>query len=372
MTIKQILELAGVAHLPKAKLLIEQELINEGFKEAQTEFAQQSNQETAAQAITQFRDLVNRNQVQGNERNIDFWRKQGWELFSNFVSTKSQQKSITQIKRSKSEGESVVLHEDPNWLVVIPTVKDASCYHGKNTNWCTTKPSQSHYEDYVYKRDVVLIYFLQIQTGDKWAIACHTDTDKIEMFDKQDKSIKENQFKQQTGFDPIEFRNKALGNPEAKSKIATSKKNYNDAIAFLKSKMPFTETSNEIEAAIMFTKDADIASDYCKRVKGRWPQWEKIIIRDPEQAYQYARDVIKGRWPEAEPFISQDSLAAYDYARKIINGHWPGGEAAIAKDPTAAYQYARYVIKGRWRKGETAIYRDPEFAELYDEFIDTE
>ena len=95
MSIKQLLELAGVAHLPKSKLLIERELINEGFKEAQAEFAQASSDEQTQQRIAQFRDLVNRNQVQGNERNIDFWRKQGWDAFQQFVSTKSQQKSIT-------------------------------------------------------------------------------------------------------------------------------------------------------------------------------------------------------------------------------------------------------------------------------------
>lgn len=131
MSIKQLLELAGVAHYPRSKLLIEQELINEGFKEAQVEFAQASNQETAAQSIAQFRDLVNRNQVQGNERNIDFWRKQGWNAFSNFVSTKSQQKSKTQEKRSKVSGNVITLKDDNRWLVIIPLDKEASCFHGK-------------------------------------------------------------------------------------------------------------------------------------------------------------------------------------------------------------------------------------------------
>jgi hypothetical protein len=39
--------------------------------------------------------------------------------------------------------------------------------------------------------------------------------------------------------------------------------------------------------------------------KGRWPEAEPVIMRDPCEAMRYARDVIKGRWLEAEPVIRQ-------------------------------------------------------------------
>ncbi len=41
-------------------------------------------------------------------------------------------------------------------------------------------------------------------------------------------------------------------------------------------------------------------------IKGRWLEAEPYIMKDPEWAYWYARDIIKGRWPEAEPYIMTD------------------------------------------------------------------
>ena len=40
-------------------------------------------------------------------------------------------------------------------------------------------------------------------------------------------------------------------------------------------------------------------------------------------AYGYARDVIKGRWPEAEPEIAKDPGLAYRYARDIMGSGVP-------------------------------------------------
>jgi hypothetical protein len=52
----------------------------------------------------------------------------------------------------------------------------------------------------------------------------------------------------------------------------------------------------------------------------------------------------------------------------VIKGRWPEGEAAIAKDPQWAYYYAENVIKGRWPEGEAAIAKDPQWAKEYQQF----
>jgi hypothetical protein len=39
------------------------------------------------------------------------------------------------------------------------------------------------------------------------------------------------------------------------------------------------------------------------------------VLSSPDRAYQYARHVIKGRWPEAEAAIAKDPRLAYDYAK---------------------------------------------------------
>lgn len=397
MKLKSLLETAGVAHHPKAKQLI---ALDEGFKEAQTEFAQASSPGEAQERINQFRDLVNRNQVQGNERNIDFWRKQGWEQFNAFVSTKSQEKSKTQEKRSKSEGRSITIHEDPNWLVVVPIDKDASCFHGKNTDWCTTKPYAPYFEQYFYDNQITLIYFLQLDTGNKWAIAAHTDTDKVEMFDKQDKAIDGDTFKQQTGFDPIEYRNKVLGSEEVKTKSAESRQIYRDAITRIKAKQPFTEVDPQLERDLLFVKDAELIVDYCKAAKGRWIEAEKIIavsgvigeyvkrvlggkrlpeieklIRAPDGVYSYVQRILKRRWPDREPIILQDPILTLEYVMNFTLEYddetgseyndWLEAETTIIKNASTAADYATHVLRSRWREAEPTIIKDPYAAYRY-------
>ena len=57
---------------------------------------------------------------------------------------------------------------------------------------------------------------------------------------------------------------------------------------------------------------------------------EAKLLKDPNNAYVYARDVIQGRWPEAEPYIMKDSHMASLYAKNVIQGRWPEAEQHIA------------------------------------------
>ena len=52
------------------------ELLNEGYKEAQSEFSLVAGEEVAKEIISKYQELVDKNQVHGSERNIDYWRKQ--------------------------------------------------------------------------------------------------------------------------------------------------------------------------------------------------------------------------------------------------------------------------------------------------------
>ena len=199
------------------------ELLVEGYKEVEAKFvASGADQALVKKTMQQFRDLVNRNQVQGNERNIDWWGKNSsYEEFTKFLQQKSLDTSKSQLKKSKDAGRSVNLMETDQWLVVIPLDKDASCFHGKQSDWCTTKRTQSHYESYFYDKEIILIYCLNKQTGGMWAIANYRhiempeeDEDSeydlevleqngwAELFDQKDKSLTMAEFQQQTGLDP--------------------------------------------------------------------------------------------------------------------------------------------------------------------------
>ena len=61
----------------------------------------------------------------------------------------------------------------------------------------------------------------------------------------------------------------------------------------------------------------------CLEDNKRDKQAEKIIIKNPQYAYRYARFIIKGRWIEAENIISTVPQYAYWYAFRIIKGKLP-------------------------------------------------
>jgi hypothetical protein len=89
-------------------------------------------------------------------------------------------------------------------LIVIPLDKDASCFYGKNTSWCTTKPFQGYFENYFYDESITLIYFIRKSDGGKWAIAVGKNT--IQYFDVEDNEIENAfNFKHQTGLNPKPF-----------------------------------------------------------------------------------------------------------------------------------------------------------------------
>ena len=100
-------------------------------------------------------------------------------------------------------------------------------------------------------------------------------------------------------------------------------------------------------------------------IEGRWPEAEPVFLKSNKWAYRYASDVIKDRWPDAEPYIMQDPEHAYLYAKYVIHGRWPEAEPYIIKDPRGAYQYAKNVIQGRWPEAEPFIIKDSGYAYQY-------
>jgi hypothetical protein len=88
----------------------------------------------------------------------------------------------------------------------------------------------------------------------------------------------------------------------------------------------------------------------------------------PHRAYAYAKHVIKGRWPDGEAILAKDPYWAYCYAADVIKGRWPEAETTIVKHPIAAMNYALDVIKGRWLEAEEAIAKfvpNEEFIEVF-------
>jgi len=237
----------------------------EGYKEAITDFSTDAEIQDVRKTVEIYKDLVKRNQVKGQERNIDYWRKQGWNKFDAFVKDLKDQPSKTKIKRKMVTGKAINLWEDDRWLIVIPLDKQASCFHGRKTDWCTTKPNQSNFELYFYDREITLIYCLEKETGKLWAIAAHKDIDKTEMFTQNNSSITKNQFKSQTGLDAQKIIDLAFKNEKVDKSVKETRSKWKEAVASINQMISDkSEDYKTFERLLRYTKDGKSAVAYVK------------------------------------------------------------------------------------------------------------
>jgi hypothetical protein len=204
-----------------------------------------------------------------NLKNIDWWAtnrtfKQLEEYVNNFegIPTKSQM--------GKKTGRSHNIVENDQWLIVVPLDKDASCFHGKTTDWCTTKPFKSHYEDYFYNNNITLIYCIQKKTGSKWAIAAHNKhLHNTEYFDVNDTPLDKDEFEKQTKLNVDEILSIAFGE-DVQSNVEQSRTDYVTAIKRIDELLRVVEKTHtqnqEIESLLWFTKDSSRLRAYMQNV----------------------------------------------------------------------------------------------------------
>lgn len=109
---------------------------------------------------------------------------------------------------------------------------------------------------------------------------------------------------------------------------------------------------------------------YTKHViKGRWPEAEPIIMKNPQYAYYYAHYIIKGVWPEAEPYIIKDAEYSFQYAMNVKKERWHEIEPFILLVPRLACRYAGGVIKGRWPELEEKLENNAQYKHFYNQYL---
>ena len=240
------------------------ELLAEGYPDTIAAFSQEADANQVKKTVDQYRDLVNRNQVSGTERNIDWWRQQGWTAFKQFVDDKSTQATKTQVKRKRAAGKSIMLKDTPEWLVVIPLDHDASCFHGRGSDWCTARPTAHYFDSYFLDKDIVLIYCINKTTGNKYAIASHRDHDETELFDMKNNNISAAEFRRATGFDPRQLISLI---PHDDPRIAQVKQSRRELLAKIRQLMVRWETGDrtrnaQIEQLLIQSKHPELCSRY--------------------------------------------------------------------------------------------------------------
>jgi hypothetical protein len=306
--------------------------ITEGYKEAESEFAQAAGGDIqdVKDLIQSYKDLVNKNQVKGSERNIDYWRKQGLPAFKEFVISKQTQPTSTEIKRKKIPGKAITLRETDEWLIVVPLDKNASCFHGKDSDWCTTKPNANHFENYFYNNEITLIYCLNKKNAGMWAIAAHTGTKEIELFDQKDNPIEPDKFKALTGLNPYAVVRLAHNKPN-KETANTTRETYRIALQKLDSLENYgllRFKSPETEKLLDITRDANFCQAYIEGIY--WQTKEPVdvpqsIIEAAATEYPYVLEYVDFN-NQSESFVYR-MMTKYDAPLTILrSGYKPSAD----------------------------------------------
>lgn len=91
-------------------------------------------------SLTTYHKL--KNQLPLDKRDINLFKSVP-ELY-NFVEELSPTKSRSEIKHEGAEK----VYEDEQWKIIIPHTKEAACFYGKNTEWCTAATQSDNMFDY--------------------------------------------------------------------------------------------------------------------------------------------------------------------------------------------------------------------------------
>ena len=151
--------------------------LHEDFRTARIKFIQAEIEPNNVDSVlTRFKTLSRQQKIKDpNEKNIDWWVKidpnakteeerkellfQKFMALRDFVTQKEKERTVTQVKNKKIQGQSYKLYEDDTWLVIVPLNRDAACFYGKYTDWCISKPKNMYFNNYT-NRDRLMFTIL--------------------------------------------------------------------------------------------------------------------------------------------------------------------------------------------------------------------
>jgi hypothetical protein len=93
--------------------------------------------------------------------NVDVNTIKTYEDLSNIVTLHSVKKYLKESEKSIN-----ILYKDDNWILLKPLSHASSLKYGAGTKWCTA--SRDNYQFYRYSKNGILIYIVNLQTGNKY------------------------------------------------------------------------------------------------------------------------------------------------------------------------------------------------------------
>jgi hypothetical protein len=115
------------------------------------------------------------------------------------------------------------------------------------------------------------------------------------------------------------------------------------------------------------------AAEYASSLQTRWPEVEPLILKNSSAAIGYAEKALKARWPQLESLLLKKATPekALDYTVNVLQTPWPELEERLIKDQDYRniVLYAYYVNRGRWPEIENGLMKECDKTGAYDDAI---
>jgi len=173
------------------RYLLETHLL-ESYQLATKEWSASHDKNDVDQTIKLYKDLINKNKISGAERDINHWRKTGFDQFKQFVTqTKTQVETAdTKGNRKKAikaaSNEILTIKKTDDMHLFMPLSKEASCFYaGNKTPWCiSTRDGDNYFYQYTVRGGNYIFFLIH----DDQIYALVLDKDMQEVLECQDKT----------------------------------------------------------------------------------------------------------------------------------------------------------------------------------------
>jgi len=212
-----------------------------------------------------------------------------------------------QLVKDTIKGDVDLLSSSDFGILLIPKNKEASCFYGAQTSWCTSQRNEKNqFMTYSTKGDIFIWFDKKLK--DKFQF--HFENSEFK--DRDNKQISKERFG--------EFvRHPILGVIFKEGLEKIKKSDYLTILDFAEIYYPEWDYINSPEILQVVMKDPYSIYIYARDViKRPWPEAEPLIINS-QSAAQYAIDVKKDRWLEAEPYFLENKVWYLDRYLKTFN-----------------------------------------------------
>jgi hypothetical protein len=275
------------------------QLLNESFPLAKQEWEKEANPADVDKYITKFKQLVAKNIVKNQDRDINIWRKHGWEAFKAYVDDRSEFKTRREYKKPINSGDAIEVLKHGEWTVWLPLDIYSNVRLTDGKVWCTGNFNSGEF-DYVFKEGFIL-YVLSPTNPGGWAVVY---SDRIKAFcyyDSSDNASDEpDDFIEDTGIKPAMLK-KAL-KPHAKAIEAARDEHFSTGIVSQMNALGYIDSdklmprNDKLENLILSKRDRPYALMYAKAVGSEnWPEGKALVLDALKHEYRAAKDYVEFR-----------------------------------------------------------------------------